>query len=340
MQVGLDLPAYWPDWSHPVEHLFPEMIEAAQHAEELGFTSFALAEHHFVDYFISPAPLALASHLAAVTRSARFLLSVICLPHNDVRRVAGEINVADHLTKGRIDVGLGRGSNRYEPGRFGLEFDDLRAIFADQLEALIRLLREKDVTHDGPYVQFPPLTIMPPPYQRPHAPLWIAAVSAESAYKAAKDGFNVQTASLRRPFSVIREIVQATREGAARAGRNHPPKISMGTWVYVARNDADIREKLEQAHANHRRFVNLSTTKGTVNGGMVEPIEIDASVESVGETLIIGPPSFCVEKLHEYQSLGLDHLMIRKHFGPSHRDIMGSLDRFAEHVMPHLDVEA
>lgn len=343
MKLGLDIPAYWPDWSHPIENLFPEMIESAQRAEEIGFSTFALAEHHFIDYFVMPAPLAFASHLAAVTKSARLMIAVVDLPINDVRRVAGEITVADHLTKGRLDVGLGRGSNRYEPHRMGVEFDELREIFEEKLEALLALLTEQDVSRDGRYVKFPPLTIMPPPFQKPHPPLWVACIQAESTYDAARRGFNVQTASLRRSFDIMHGIVQAFRDGAAgftaEKGGANAQQVSMGTWVYVVRDPSEIREKLEMAHANHRRFVNLFTTPGSVVGGIVEPIEIEESVETIGETLVIGTPEFCIDKLLEYRELGIDHLMIRKHFGPTHADIMGSLDRFAESVMPHLGVE-
>ena len=341
MRVGLDIPAYWPDWNHPIENLFPEMIEASLHAEEVGFSSFAIPEHHFIDYFSMPAPLALASHLAALTKSARFLISVLCLPHHDVRRVAGHITVADHLTKGRLDIGVGRGSNRYEPYSLGVPHDELHGIFEDHLEALLLLLRGTDVSYHGPYVEFPPVTIMPPPFQKPHPPMWIATITARSAYDAARRGFNVQTASLRRPLQAVKDVVQAFRDGAAEAEASpRPQQISMGTWVYVVEDESEIREKLEMAHANHRRFMNLYTTPGRVVGGRVEPIEIEESVESVAETLIIGTPQFCVDKILEYRELDLDHLMIRKHFGPSHRDIMGSLDRFAAHVMPHLGIES
>ena len=340
MKLGLDIPAYWPDWNHPIENLFPELIKVAQHAEKIGFTSFAIPEHHFIDYFVMPAPLAFASHLAAVTKSARLLISVVNLPIHNVRRVAGEITVADHLTKGRLDIGLGRGSNRYEPHRMGVPFDDLREIFEDKLDALLALLKGKDVSRDGQHVKFPPLTIMPPPLQKPHPPIWIATIAAESAYNAARRGFNVQTASLRRRFEVMKEVVQAFRDGAAEADPGpRIQQISMGTWVYVVKDESEIREKLEMAHSSHRRFMNLYTTPGSVVGGVVEPIEIEESVESVGETLIIGTPEFCVDKLLEYRALGIDHLMIRKHFGPPHEDIMRSLDFFAEHVMPHLGIE-
>jgi alkanesulfonate monooxygenase SsuD/methylene tetrahydromethanopterin reductase-like flavin-dependent oxidoreductase (luciferase family) len=339
MQLGLDLPAYWPDTGHPIENLFPEMIEAAQHAEDIGFSWFVLAEHHFIDYFVSPAPLTLASHLAAMTKSARFLISVLCLTIHDVRRVAGEINTADHLTKGRLDIGLGRGSNRYEPARMGVPFDELPEIFEDKLAALLLLLRNKDVSYEGPHVKFPSLTIMPPPLQKPHAPLWIACIHPESTYDAARRGFNVQTASLRRPFEVMREVVQAFRDGAAEAEPGpRPQQISMQVWVYVTKSEAETREKLEMAYANHRRFMNLYITPGTVLGGLVQPIDIEESAETVGKKLIIGPPQFCTEKILEYQQLDIDHLVMRMHFGPPHRDILGSLDRFAEHVMPCLDV--
>jgi alkanesulfonate monooxygenase SsuD/methylene tetrahydromethanopterin reductase-like flavin-dependent oxidoreductase (luciferase family) len=62
MKLGLDLPAYWPDVGVPIERLLPELSEAARRGEEVGFDSLVLAEHHFIDYFVMPAPLVLAAH--------------------------------------------------------------------------------------------------------------------------------------------------------------------------------------------------------------------------------------------------------------------------------------
>jgi alkanesulfonate monooxygenase SsuD/methylene tetrahydromethanopterin reductase-like flavin-dependent oxidoreductase (luciferase family) len=336
MKFGLDLPAYWPDMRVPINQLLPELIEAARHGDEMGFSSLVLAEHHFIDYFVMPAPLALASHLAAVTKNTRIITSVIAIPFHDVRVLAGEIAVADHLTKGRLEIGFGSGGNQYEFERMGLPWDKTRIeIFDEKLKALLILLDGKDIAYDTPRLSFPSLTIMPPPLQKPYPPVWIAAVRPEAVYHSARRGFNVQTASLRRPFAVSKELVESFRTGAREAGAKSS-QISFGQWVYVAKDDADIRRTLELALANHRRFVNLTTTPGIVAGGEVEPIATSDTVESLRDLVIVGTANYCAEKLQELAELGMDQLMIRMHFGPAHGDIMRSMDRFAEHVMPRL----
>lgn len=336
MKLGLDLPAYWPDMRVPIERLLPELIEVAQRGDEIGFSSLVLAEHHFIDYFVMPAPLMLASHLAALTKRARIITSVIALPFHDVRILAGEIAVADHLTKGRLEIGFGSGGNQYEFERMGLPWDKTRIeIFDEKLKALLVLLDGRDIAYETPRLSFPSLTIMPPPLQKPHPPVWIAAVRPEAVYHSARKGFNVQTASLRRPFAVSKELVQAFRTGAREAGAKSS-RISFGHWVYVAKDDSDIGKTLDLALANHRRFVNLTTTPGIVAGGEVEPIAISDTVETLKNVVIVGTANYCVEKLLELGELGMDQLMVRMHFGPSHGDIMRSLDRFGEHVMPRL----
>ena len=112
MKLGLDLPGHWPDTGHPIENLFPEMTEAAKLGDQIGFDSFVLAEHHFKDYFGVPGPFCLASYLGAITERPRIIISVIVLPFHDVRRLAGEITLTDHLTKGRLEVGFGRGGGQ------------------------------------------------------------------------------------------------------------------------------------------------------------------------------------------------------------------------------------
>jgi len=337
MKLGLDLPAHWPDTGHPIENMFPELIEAAKVGDQIGFDAFVLAEHHFKDYFGVPAPFCLASYLAAITDRPRIIISVVVLPFHDVRRLAGEITTTDHLTKGRLEVGLGRGGGQYEADKMGLPFEKSREIFEDKLKGLLVLLRGKDVSYEGPYAKFPALTIMPPPLQKPHPPLWIAIIRPEAAYHCARNGYHVQAASLRRPIAVMKETIEAFRKGVAEAGpQPAPQQISAGQWVYVAKDDAEVREKLKMAYANHQRFMNLYTTPGIVKGGIVQPIQISDTLESLRDALVIGTRNYCIDKLLELKELGYDYLVLRTHFGPPHADIVRSLDRFGEYVMPHL----
>lgn len=337
MQLGFDVPAHWPDNGHPIENLFPELIEQAKRAEKIGFDAFFLAEHHFNDYFVQPSPFALASHLAAVTEKPRIIIAVIVLPLHDVRRLAGEITMTDHLTRGRLEVGFGRGGAQYESDCFGLPFEKARESMEDKLEALLVLLKGRDVSYDGPYAKYPEITVMPPPLQKPHPPLWLSVIRTEAAYHCGLQGYSVQTGALRRPIAVQKELIAAFRKGAAESGsKPGAQKISLSQIVYVAKNDSDVKEKLEMVYANQQRFMSQFITAGIVKGGKVVPIEIDDTIKSLSESVIVGSPEYCIDRLLALKELGYDALSLRMNFGPVHEDIMGSLDRFGEHVMPYL----
>jgi alkanesulfonate monooxygenase SsuD/methylene tetrahydromethanopterin reductase-like flavin-dependent oxidoreductase (luciferase family) len=215
MHLALDLPAHWPNTGHHIDNLFPELLEVVKLGDEIGFDSFALAEHHFNDYFVQPAPLALASHIAAIMPRQRFIVAVMVLPYHQVQRLAGEITMTDQLTGGRLEVGFGRGGAKFEADRFGISHENSREIFDDRLRGLLALFSGKDVSYDGPHTKFPPLTILPPPRQRPHPPFWLAAIHPEAIFHCARKGFNVQAAALRRDMAAVQEMVKAFRQGVS-----------------------------------------------------------------------------------------------------------------------------
>lgn len=335
MLLGFDMPAHWPNPNHHIDNLFPELIETARLADQIGFDSFCLAEHHFNDYFVQPAPLVLAGYLGAMTTRQRIVVSVMVLPLHDVRRLAGEIAMADQLTNGRLEIGVGRGGAQFEFDCFDMPYDKSREIFEDRLEGLLKLFSGTDVSYKGPYTSYPPVTLMPPPRQRPHPPLWMAIIRPDAAYHCARQGYNVQTGLLRRPFAVALETMDAFQRGAAEF--NGPkPKISVHQWIYVAKDEADTREKLQMAYENQQKFLNHYTTAGTIIGGITEKIKIDGTPEDLRGNLIIGNADFCIERLIKLKEVGYDQMFLRTHFGPAHKDVMGSMDRFAEHVLPKL----
>ena len=94
------------------EQLFKEALEEIILAEELGFDSVWLAEHHFSRYSIMPNPLMMATAIAQRTKRIRIGTAVVIAPLYDPLRLAEDIALADCLSDGRIDIGYGRG---YQP---------------------------------------------------------------------------------------------------------------------------------------------------------------------------------------------------------------------------------
>jgi alkanesulfonate monooxygenase SsuD/methylene tetrahydromethanopterin reductase-like flavin-dependent oxidoreductase (luciferase family) len=333
MKFGFYLPCYLPDLSFPARQLYKDMIEEAKLAEELGFISLTIPEHHFINYLVHPSPLLTAVRVAAETKHIPLISAVLVLPFYDVRRLAGEISQADCLSDGRLQLGLGRGAFRYEFDRFNVPVEESRERFDDSLNLLIKLLTEEEVSWNSKYYKFESLTVTPRPVQKPCPPIWIAALSEAAIAGTVRRGFNVMTTPLRDPFEAARKQAYAFTS-ALPDGNPKNQRHSMLRMGFVTKSDAETREKLEFAFENHRRFVNVFETSGTVKGGAIVPIDVPETIEDIRKSLIIGSPQECVDKLARYTALGIDDVQVNMNFGAAHRDVMKSLERFAAHVQP------
>ena len=164
----------------PAKEVYDNALEQARLADELGFEGIWLAEHHFSSYGYSPNPLTFAVKIADQTKHIRIGTAVVVLPLYHPLRLAEEIALTDQLTDGRLEVGLGRGYQRYEFERLGLDLDDSRPMFDEALEIIQLALTQESFRYEGKYYQLPETTIFPRPLQQPHPPFWIAAQSPSS----------------------------------------------------------------------------------------------------------------------------------------------------------------
>ena len=131
------------------ETVFGRGVEITQAAEDLGFRSMWLAEHHFSTYGYLSRPLTFALHLADKTRRLRIGTAVIVLPLHHPLIVAEEIATVDLLTGGRLDIGLGRGYQRYEFERLGVELNESRARWEEEVDIILLALQGKPFSYDG-----------------------------------------------------------------------------------------------------------------------------------------------------------------------------------------------
>jgi alkanesulfonate monooxygenase SsuD/methylene tetrahydromethanopterin reductase-like flavin-dependent oxidoreductase (luciferase family) len=280
MDFGVYLPCYWPDTSIHMRDMYRDVVAEAEFAEELGYVSFTIPEHHFTNALVHPNALLTAVRIASVTKRAPLITATTVLPFHDVRILAGEIAQADCLTDGRIQIGAGSGAYQYEFERLQIPIQERRDRFADSLKLLIKLLSEEDVAWDSPYYRFPATTITPRPVQRPHPPIWYAGMSAATIEQAVVDGFDVITTPLREPFEKVVEQAGGFASGVARAGAAaRDRKFSMLVMLFVTEGEAQKRAILEHALGRHRRFVNVYQTKGDVERGAIKPHAVDLTLE-------------------------------------------------------------
>ncbi len=335
MDFSLFLSCYFPDTSRASARVYADMIEMAEAAERLGYCGLTVPEHHFMNILMNPSPLMLAVKVAAATKRIPITCAVVVLPLNDMRRTAGEVALADILSDGRIQIGVGRGAFSYEFERYGVPFADSREIFDESLDVLLALLTGEEVSWDGKYYKFAPLTIMPRPIQQPHPPIWIAALAPVAIYHCAKRGLNVQTTPLQGALELAQQQVDAFMKGAAESGLDPRPRLSLLRAGFCAESEAHAREKVAQAYDYYRRFDNVFKSPGTVRNGGIVPIDIEASEADIAEALFIGTPEQLIEKFQVYADLGVDEINLNMCIGASHAETLASVERLAKEVMPH-----
>jgi len=324
-----------PDFGR-VTDLYREALEQARIAEELGFTSVSIPEHHFNNYLMIPSPLAMAAAVGQVTETVDIVSAVLVLPFYDLRRLAGEITLVDHLTGGRLQLGLGRGAFRYEFDRLQVSIEESRDRFSELVPLLDRLLTEHDVVHHGKYYDFPePMTVMPRPAQSPRPPIYIAALAEGGINWAVGNGYNLQTTPLRAPFELTRKQAEwfvaardALPDGAPR------PQHHMLRNVYVSKDRRDLERKAELLAANHRQFVNLFETPGEVVDGYTVPHNVEMTEDEASKNVVFGTPDEVIERLKVHEELQIDAIQANMAFGATHSEIIDCMTLFAEEVMP------
>ena len=338
MRFGLFVLFEWPGPERPFAAMYDELVEEVQLAEDLGLEVAWLAEHHFVNYSVSPSPLMFAIKAAERTRRIRFGTAVLVLPFSHPLRLAGEVAVADMLTNGRLEIGVGRGAYPYEFARYGIPFAEGRDRTQEALEVMLKVWQADDVAHEGRFFSFPPTTVLPKPLQRPHPPIWIAALSQESIGYAIRNGHHLLTTLFRDPIERVAERLLAYRETLAAAGKTaSDSQMGVLRIAYVAESDAAAREVVPHVVTNHRTWHHLHFGTERVAGGIVgtDPVENEPSPEEMFERLIIGGPERCIEQVRALQAVGVELLLLNMNFGKmTHREAMRSLRLFGAEVMP------
>ena len=319
--------------------VFGRGVEITQAAEELGFHNMWLAEHHFSTYGYLSRPLTFALHLANKTTRIRVGTAVIVLPLHHPLVVAEEIATVDLLSGGRLDIGLGRGYQRYEFERLGVDLNETRQRWEEEVDIILLALGGKPFTYDGRYYQIPETSVFPVPIQEPHPPIWVTAQSLESVESTVKRGFNLLSGGFGVPLERLREFRTAFDGYVQQYPPNQPIRVGTQRPVYVTDNEADARAAAEQARWNMRVTLSLRNNYSRVDGGraIAVPFENEPSTDDLLDRFsVIGTPDQCIRQLRRLQdAMGIDHFNCSFWFGDlKQAQILRSMRLFAEEVMP------
>jgi len=329
-----------------------QQIEQACAAEALGFSDLWLTEHYFTGESVYNDPLLFASALAMRTTRIRIGFAVVQMPFHHPIQLAVQLALLDNLTKGRIDVGIGKGTlyNEYEFLGYGLRSSDSRARMVEAIDVLERAWTETPLVYEGKYFQLRIPELRPRPVQQPGPPIWRSAISPASFTECGRLGLPILTARL--PVERIRERWQLYEAGLVDGGHDERTrdrllaKAALWRNVYVAESDAQAEDELSEqllhtrAHMMHVRHA-YNPPDFHIDPVMLNPWTDPAvgEAEAIDFVLatgsIFGSPARVREQIAELREVGVRHLLCQTGFGDmSHEQNLLSMRRFGEQVMP------
>jgi alkanesulfonate monooxygenase SsuD/methylene tetrahydromethanopterin reductase-like flavin-dependent oxidoreductase (luciferase family) len=164
-------------------------------ADKAGFKYTWASEHHFLtDYSHLSASESFLAFVAAKTSNIHVGSGIfnITPPVNHPARIAERVAMLDHLSEGRFEFGVGRGSSTTEQKGFGINDPDItKEMVAEVLPEIVRMWKDEDYSFDGKFFSMPTRNVLPKPYSSPHPPIWMAAGSPSTFDLAAELGVGV-----------------------------------------------------------------------------------------------------------------------------------------------------
>jgi alkanesulfonate monooxygenase SsuD/methylene tetrahydromethanopterin reductase-like flavin-dependent oxidoreductase (luciferase family) len=337
------------DGARPLTTLFDERLRFAEAADAAGIYCLHLAEHHATPLNMVPVPGIYMGALARATKRMRLGPLVYLLPLYSPLRLIEEICMLDHLSYGRLDVGVGRGVSPYELKYHKVEHDDSRDIFFDAYDCLKAGLTTDSLTYKGKHYVYGNVPIALRPLQQPHPPFWYASSNEIGSTWAGEQGLHYVTLG---PTPFAKTNIEAFKKAYAKRGTPAQPKaefpggivVGVQRHIFVADTDAEAHRFAKPAMDVHLTNINWLRTKHGATGVSTFTSRVNTPRGTTYEdciadgTVISGSPATVRAEIErQVAELGVNYLLTYLFLGTmSLYDALRSLSLFSTEVMPHL----
>ncbi len=341
MELGLFSLMPQRDVSKPVGEIYKETIDLIRLAEDIGFDTAWLTEHHFGNYCMCPSPLMLASHVAARTTKIKMGMAVLVLPLYHPMRLLEEIGMVDQLSDGRLVIGFGSGYQAFEFERFGLDLADNWSITHETMDILEMGMAEGRVAYDGKHFQIPETSIGTPILQKPRPAVFAAGNEPGYLARAARAGYTPFVTVGGNGMDALLGVRGHIEKNFAEAGHKSPLPFAINRSIYVTDDKDDARDAAERVLYTARLVMAFRGRYEQLNGTEVlpQPFKDEPTLDTILKNLPFGDPESCAEKLAaEIKATGACHYSMFAQFGGmDHKRARRSLERIGSEVLPLVD---
>ena len=320
---------------------FDESFGQVIEAENLGFDTVWLAEHHFSpERAVLASPMIVASAICARTERIRIGLAVQVLPLTNPLRVAEEAATVDHISKGRFEFGIGRsGLTRYYQG-YNVLYEESRPRFLEALAIITKASAQDQFSYAGQFHSYENVTVVPKPFQKPHPPITVAVAGEETFPLIGSMGHSIFV-SMNTPKEQLTERLTSYKQSRKESGIREPGGISIRVPVYVAETTDKAHSEPEESarHALSYAAQELSQTAASVEAAArMHTMANTPYSEILANRVLFGTPDEIVDRLKGLQEeFGMTGLVMECNYGgriPYER-VINSLRLLSEKVMPN-----
>ena len=351
MHVGMALIFQGTDRNRSDHEVYREELRLGMLAEPLGFESIWGVEHHFTDYTMCPDVLQYLTYFAGKSERLELGSMVVVLPWHDPLRVAEQVLMLDHMSNGRVILGLGRGLGRVEFEGFGVDMNHSREIFVESAQMLLQALETGICEFDGTYVKQVRRTVRPRPFKSFRDRTYAAAVSPESVEIMAKLGVGILIIP-QKPWEVVAAELASYRDVFRRVNGRDAPAPIVGGWTFCDEDEGRAREMAVRYIGGYWRTVlehyelrgeHLKHTKGyEAYGQLQDMVNSDGGADVATEFFlgiqVWGTPEQCFERIMRIRSVtGMEtYNGLFSYAGMPWADAERSMRLFARAVLPEL----
>jgi alkanesulfonate monooxygenase SsuD/methylene tetrahydromethanopterin reductase-like flavin-dependent oxidoreductase (luciferase family) len=297
-----------PELGRSNQKYYEEVLTMAEWAEELGFDSFWLGEHHLYWYGTCVSPPMIIAALGQRTKRIHLGPAVAVPSFHHPLIVAEEYALADNLCNGRLEFALGSGFSPVEFEQFGMTMEEAKEKFWESTDIIFKAWSQDKFSHQGKHYQFENVSLYMQPLQRP-PPTWLAASSDDTLIKAGQMGLPMMGIPFARSNNLA--DVQAKNDlyldNYRKAGHNAAAEIMVAMHVYLDQNDEDA------ARLSRPYFDRVTSfTKTHRRPGSKVPNFDEVKREKLG---VFTTPDRAREIFRDYEKIGVTHIIAMVNFG-------------------------
>jgi limonene 1,2-monooxygenase len=330
---------------HPPDHnptlALENDLQLLEHMDALGFDEAWIGEHHSAGSEIIASPEIFIMAAAERTKNIRLGTGVVSLPYHNPLWVAERIVLLDHLTRGRVMLGVGPGALPTDAAMLGLEPAEMRPLLEEYMAVLMHLLTsDEPISYSSDRLTLNDARLHLRPYSDPLFDVAVAAVASPSGAKlAGRYGAGVLSlgATVAVGMDVLAHHWTIQEDVAAQNGQiADRDKWRLVGLMHLAETEEEARRDVEYGITQwFRYFQNVAAfPQMAVDGG-----DIDEMVAFVNGGLgVVGTPDQAVaqiEELVEQSNGGFGCYMTLAHNWANPEATKKSYELFARHVMPH-----